>query len=106
MHFDQADIPAVSQIALAAASTGQALREDAGIFFAEQLNYVRTRLYERKSPAMRAFDMVPVSTEIPEWAETVTQRSYDAVGIAKVISNYADDLPRADVMASETIVKV
>lgn len=106
MHYDQADIPAVSQIAIAAASAGQAMREDAGIFFAQQLNYVRSRLYERQSPAMRAFDMVPVSTEIPQWAETVTQRSYDSVGIAKVISNYADDLPRADVMASETIVKV
>lgn len=106
MHYDHADIPAVSQIALAAASTGREMREDAGIFFAQQLNWVRSRLYERLTPAMRAFDMVPVSTDIPQWAETITQRSYDSVGIAKVISNYADDLPRADVMATETLVKV
>jgi hypothetical protein len=50
--------------------------------------------------------MVPVSTEAPDWAETITQRSFDSVGIAKIIANYADDLPRADVFASETVVKV
>lgn len=105
-HYDQADLPAVTQIALLAAGADQPMREDVGIFFAQQLNYVRSRLYERKTPAMRAFDIVPVSTEIPQWAETITQRSYDSVGIAKVISNYADDLPRADVTASETVVKV
>lgn len=105
-HYDAADLPALTSLAIAAASAGLPMREDAGIYFAQQLNYVRTRLYERKTPAMRAFDIVPVSTEVPDWAETVTQRGYDAVGVAKIISNYADDLPRADVTASETVVKV
>lgn len=106
-HFDAADIPALTQVALAAASVGgRAMREDAPIFFAQQLNYVRTQLYERRTPAMRWMDMVPVSTDVPDWAETVTQRSFDMVGMAKIISNYADDLPRADVLASETVVKV
>lgn len=105
-HYDAADIPALTQVALAAGSTGRAMREDAPIFFAQQLNFVRTRLYERRTPAMRWMDVIPVSTDVPEWAETVTQRSFDAVGMAKIISNYADDLPRADVLASETLVKV
>lgn len=105
-HYDAADLPALSAIALAAASVGLPMREDAGIFFAQQLNYVRNRTYERKTPAMRAFDIVPMSTEVPEWAETITQRGYDAVGMAKIVSNYAHDLPRADVLASETLVKV
>lgn len=105
-HFDTADLPALTQVALAASSVGNAMREDAPIFFAQQLNYVRTRLYERLMPAMRWTDMLPVSTDVPEWAETVTQRSFDAVGMAKVIANYADDLPRADVLATETVTKV
>jgi hypothetical protein len=105
-HYDQADLPAMTQIALAAASVGAPLREDASIFFARQLDYVRGRTYERKTPAMRAFDIVPVSTEAPDWAETITQRGFDSVGIAKIIANYADDLPRADVFATETVVKV
>lgn len=105
-HYDEADLPAINVIALAAASAGAPLRQDASIFFGRQLDYVRARIYERKTPAMRAFDMVPVSTDVPDWAETVTQRSFDSVGIAKIIANYADDLPRADVFASETVVKV
>lgn len=105
-HYDEADLPAINAIALAAASVGGPLRQDASIFFGRQLDYVRSRVYERKTPAMRAFDMVPVSTEAPDWAETITQRSFDSVGIAKIIANYADDLPRADVFASETVVKV
>lgn len=105
-HFDAADVPAINQIALIAASAGNALREDAGVFFARQLDYVRTKIYERLTPAMRAFDMVPVNTDVPDWAETVTQRSFDTVGVAKIIANYADDLPRADVTSGETVVKV
>ena len=31
---------------------------------------------------------------------------YDAVGVAKIIANYADDLPRADVVAEEIPVKL
>lgn len=105
-HYDAADLPAITQIALAAQSTGGALREDASIFYSRQLDYVRTRVYERKTPAMRASEMVPFSTDVPAWAETVTQRSFDQVGMAKIIANYADDLPRADVYAAETVVKV
>ena len=35
-------------------------------------------------------------------AETVTYYSYDKVGLAKIISNYATDLPRADVKGKPT----
>lgn len=106
MHYDAADVVATTAIAITAAGAGNALREDAPIWFARQLDYVRARIYETQRPAMRAFDLVPVSTEIPVWAETATQRSYDQVGMAKIIANYADDLPRADVSAKETTIKV
>lgn len=105
-HYDVADLPALTTIAAVAASIGNPMREDAGIFFARQLDWVRTQVYVRQTPAMRASEMVPFSSEVPAWAETITQRSFDAVGVAKIISNYADDLPRADVYASETVVKV
>ena len=105
-HYDAADLPALEQISVQVASGGTPLREDAGIMFAQQLNYVRTANYERRTPAMRIFDIVPISTEVPEYAETIEQKSYDIVGVAKVISNYAHDLPRADVVASSRLVKV
>jgi len=82
-------------------------RQDADtIFFAHQLNYVRAQTYDRQLPPMNADRLVPDDTSVPEWAETVTQYAYDMVGMAKVISNYADDLPRADVRATARQVTV
>lgn len=106
MHYDAADLPAMTQVAMAAASVGQPMREDASIFFARQLDYVRARVYEAPRPAMRAFDIMPVRTEVPAWAETITTRTFTEVGMAKIISNYADDLPRADVGGTEQTVRV
>lgn len=80
--------------------------QDAGLFTARQLEVVRNRIYEEKLPAMNGLSLVPISSEAPEWAETVTERIFDTVGMAKVIANYADDLPRADVAMTERAVKV
>jgi hypothetical protein len=77
-----------------------------GIWFARQLDYIKTKVYERLYPAMNANRLVPDATDVPEWAETVTVRAFTNVGMAKVISNYADDLPRADVMGSQRTVIV
>ena len=82
-------------------------REDADfIFLARQLDYVRTQTYDRMLPATNADALVPDDTSIPEWAESVTQYAYDMVGMAKVIANYADDLPRADVRSTSRSVTV
>lgn len=105
-HFDEADLPAINQVVLAARSVGQPLREDASPLFGRMLDYVRSRIYETQRPAMRAFDMIPVISEAPAWAETITTRTFTSVGVAKVISNYADDLPRADVGGAESTVRV
>src|SRR3954471_15395891 len=77
-----------------------------GIWFARQLDYIKTKVYERLYPAMNANRLVPDATDVPEWAETITVRAFTNVGMAKVISNYADDLPRADVMGSQRTVIV
>jgi hypothetical protein len=81
--------------------------EDADtIFLARQLDYVRAQTYDRQLPATNADALVPDDTSIPEYAESVTQYAYDMVGMAKVISNYADDLPRADVRSTSRSVSV
>jgi len=82
-------------------------REDADtIFLARQLDFVRAQTYDRQLPATNADMLVPDDTSVPEWAETVTQYAYDMVGMAKVIANYADDLPRADVRSTQRSVSV
>jgi hypothetical protein len=75
-------------------------------FLARELTYMRTRVLEVAKAPMNAFRIFPVQTEIPAGAQVAIQRTYDQTGIAKVISNYADDLPRADVIGTETPVKV
>lgn len=96
LHYDHDDLVVLR----ASPIVRQNFREDAdSIFLARQLDYVRAQTYDRQLPAMNADRLCPDDTSVPEWAETVTQYMFDQVGMAKVISNYADDLPRADVRA-------
>jgi len=104
LHYDEADVVAVGQFQQN--SGADLIRQDAGIFTARQLDYVRTRTYDRQLPPMKGLTLVPPSSDVPEWAETITYSVYDSVGIAKVIANYADDLPRADVSRIEKTIRV
>lgn len=78
----------------------------ASVFLARELQYVRRQVLEAPKAPMEAFAVFPVQTEVPAGAESAFQRIYDSVGVAKIISNYADDLPRADVVAQEHPVKL
>lgn len=101
-HYDEADLAAVH----AFSPQMGGLREDESVFAARQLDYVKARTYDRKLPPMKGLTLVPQSSEVPEWAETFTYRYYDQVGMAKVVANYADDLPRADVKGAEKTVRI
>lgn len=70
-------------------------------FFARELEFVKAQSYDIKYPQFKATTYIPVSTEAGAGAETITYRQFNQVGISKVISNYADDLPRADVFGKE-----
>ena len=82
-------------------------QDDAFSFFlARELTQIRTRVLEVAKAPMNAFRIFPVQTEVAPGAEIAIQRVYDQVGMAKVISNYADDLPRADALGKEVPTKV
>ena len=55
---------------------------------------------------MIGLSLVPIASDVPEYAETVVYKTYDTVGMAKIVANYADDLPRADVLGTEYTVRV
>lgn len=80
--------------------------ESASVFLARQLTYIRSQVLTVKKAPLNAFQVFPVQTDIPAGAETAVQYIYDAVGMAEIISNYADDLHRVDVIAKEQAVKV
>lgn len=70
-------------------------------FFARQLEYIYTQTYDIKYPELKARQLVPVDTRVPNGAEFFTYRSFEKQGLAKVIHSYADDFPKASVKASE-----
>ena len=76
--------------------------EEASVFFARELDYVKSQSYDVEYPELTALSLFPMSSEVDPGAETVTYYSYDKVGLAKIISNYATDLPRADVKGKPT----
>ncbi len=76
-----------------------ALRLDAAeqVFFDEQLALVKSRTYDVLHKELKALTLLPVSTEQDPGATHILWRSYDKVGMAKIISDYANDFPRADI---------
>ncbi|MCW2763985.1 MAG: hypothetical protein JWR85_4186 [Marmoricola sp.] len=81
-------------------NTGR-LDANESLYFARQLEYIRPQAYQTRRAPLNAMALIPVSTDVPAGAKTVTYRMWDSVGMAKIIANYADDLPRAAVFARE-----
>lgn len=71
-----------------------------------QLEYIKAQLYNVRYPDFQARTFIPVSTEVPSGAETITYRQWDQYGMAKVVANAADDIPLVDVIAREFTTKV
>lgn len=102
MRYDEQDMRAI-------VSTGL-LNNDAAdsesVFFAQQLEYIKSKTYDEKLANLNAAKLFPVSTEADAGAESISYESYGMVGIAKLIASYADDLPRADVKGTKVTVEI
>jgi hypothetical protein len=70
-------------------------------FFLRELEAVKAKTYDRKYEKYKARELIPVDRSAGPGAETITYQSFSKVGVAKIIANYADDLPRADVFGQE-----
>ena len=109
--YDQADFSALmaSNITPTLATTKQMhfdSVEDASIFFARELDYIKSKSYDKIYPEFTALNNFPITHEVPEGAETMTYYSYEKTGMAVIISNYATDLPRADVKGRPTTAMI
>lgn len=84
---------------------GIAHRFDANetVFFERQLEAIDEILYEVKKKELVYREFIPVNSAVNAGANSYTYRQFDKVGMAKIIANYADDLPRADVFGAEFI---
>lgn len=99
-RYDERDLAVIE-------ASGQ-LRQDAneGIFFARELESVKAETYDIEYPELMGTQVIPVSSNAGSGAETITYHQYDKVGQFKIISNYSEDLPRADVSGKEFTSKV
>jgi hypothetical protein len=77
------------------------LDSNESMFLQRQLDYIKQQTYDIKYAELKARKLIPVSSEADPGAERIFYRQYDQSGIAKIISNYADDLPDADVSGKE-----
>lgn len=103
--YDRDDLAALKASNLPAALQTMAhfdSAEDASVFFARELDFVKAQSYDAEYPELTALTLFPISHEADPGAETITYYSYDKAGQAKIISNYSNDLPRADVDGKPT----
>lgn len=71
------------------------------IFFARQLEYVQSRVYEYQYATLKAYQYIPINYNIPAGAEFVTATGFQSVGRARIINSYADDLPEAGILGTQ-----
>ena len=76
----------------------QLLNLDAGesIFFLRELEQIKARTFDVLYAPLASTRLIPVDSTTNPGAKTVTYSQYDSTGTAKIIANYADDLPTAD----------
>lgn len=84
------------------------LLHDAGesAFFVRELEYIKRKSYDTKQRTLKATTLIPVSTEADPGAETITYQRYTQVGVAAIVSDYAENSPRVDVYGEEVSSKV
>lgn len=80
--------------------------EEVSVFFARELDHVKSQSYDVEYPELTALSLFPISSEADAGAETITYYTYDKQGLAKVIDNYSTDLPRADVNGKPSYAKI
>ena len=110
-HYDAAEARTLlaSPIATAIASskgTRFDSAEDASVFFARELDFVKAKSYDVQYPELTALQLFPQSSEADEGAEYITYYTYDDTGLAKIIDNYSTDLPRADVIGKPSHAEI
>jgi hypothetical protein len=78
--------------------------DDGLAFYNSQLASLESTVYESKYTNINFAELVPVNTNVPEWADSWDYISYDAVTLGKFIGASADDLPDVSLNATKTSV--
>jgi len=69
----------------------------------KQLEYMRARTADIERPQFKARTLVPITSEVDPGAETWAYSQWDRVGMAKIVANYADDIPKVATFARKFV---
>lgn len=99
LKFDSKDLPgAVERLLLQMQGRADAAET---ALFARQLEYVFTQTYDILYPDLKARSLIPVDTRVPTGADSFTYTQYDKLGEARIVHNYAQDFPNADIVGKQ-----
>lgn len=82
------------------------LDADGNVFFTRQLESIKSKTYDTKFPELKARQLIPVSFDAGPGATAITYQSYTDIGVAAILANYSQGLPRVDVMGKEYTARV
>lgn len=77
-----------------------------GVFFAKQLARIKSKVYEKLFPELSGLRLFPTTHDCDEGDDYLEYHSYEPVGFADIIANYAADLPRVDVKGAPHYAKI
>lgn len=97
----QPDGASIALLATLMAAGGIRLDDGETALLARQLEYVKTQTYDILYSKLKSREFIPISGEVDVGAETWTYRQWDWRGMAKIVANYADDLPLVDALVKE-----
>jgi len=69
---------------------------DDTIFFAQELQTIRSQTYDIKYPEFKQRNLIPVDGSANNGANSIAYDQYDATGKAKIISDWSADWPNVD----------
>ncbi len=75
-------------------------------FFQRELEHIIPELFETDFARINARNIFPMDRSAGPAAETITYRQFTKTGIAKIISDYANDIPLANVFGEEFTASV
>lgn len=76
------------------------------IFFKGECEIILNKIIETIYDKLEALECVPLAPAEGPGLETITWRSFTAVGLAKIISDYANDIPSVEVYGQEESSKI
>lgn len=75
-------------------------------FFARQLEFIKSGLFDVKYAETEATKLFPVSSNVPLGAKTITYRQFDKKGKAKILASQGHDFPRVSLSGKEFTSKI